>query len=53
MSMLKHNVNGNTEGVRDAMLARLDSLYSYELEEGEFLPRGLMKLLAEYRRGRS
>ena len=48
MSMLKHNVNGNTEGVRDAMLARLDSLYSYELEEGEFLPRGLMKLLAEY-----
>ena len=29
------------------MLARLDSLYSYELEEGEFLPRELMKLLAE------
>ena len=45
--MIKHNVNGNTEGVRDAMLARLDSLYSYELEEGEFLPRELMKLLAE------
>ena len=45
--MLKHNVNGNIEGVRDAMLARLDSLYSYELEEGEFLPRELMKLLAE------
>ena len=45
--MLKHNVNGNIEGVRDAMLARLDSLYSYELEEDEFLPRELMKLLAE------
>ena len=45
--MLKHNVNGNIEGVRDAMLARLDSLYSYELEEGEFLPRELMKILAE------
>jgi GTP-binding protein HflX len=29
------------------MLARLDSLYSYELEEGEFLPRELMKILAE------
>ena len=29
------------------MLARLDSLYSYELEEGEFLPRELMKMLAE------
>ncbi len=45
--MVKHNVNGNIEGVRDAMLARLDSLYSYELEEGEFLPRELMKILAE------
>ena len=45
--MIKHNVQGNIEGVRDAMLARLDSLYSYELEEGEFLPRELMKMLAE------
>ena len=45
--MLKHNVQGNVEGVRDAMLARLDSLYSYELEEGDFLPRELMKELAE------
>ena len=45
--MLKHNVQGNVEGVRDAMLARLDSFYSYELEEGEFLPRELMKELAE------
>ncbi len=44
---MKYNVNGNIEGVRDAMLARLDSLYSMELEEGEFLPRELMKLLAE------
>ena len=44
--MIKHNVQGNTEGVRDAMLARLDSLYSYELEEGAFLPRELMKELA-------
>ena len=45
--MIKHNVNGNIAGVRDAMLARLDSLYSCELEEGEFLPRQLMKELAE------
>ena len=45
--MLKHNVQGNIEGVRDAMLARLDSLYSYELEEDSFLPRELMKELAE------
>ena len=33
--MIKHNVQGNTDGVRDAMLARLDSLYSYELEEDD------------------
>ena len=45
--MLKHNVQGNTDGVRDAMLERLDGLYSCELEEDEFLPRELMKLLAE------
>ena len=44
---MKTQVNGNTEGVRDAMLARLDSLYAYELEDGEFLPRELMKILAE------
>ena len=36
--MVKHNVQGNITGVRDAMLAQLDSLYSYELEEGDFLP---------------
>ena len=45
--MVKHNVKGNTDGVRDAMLARLDALYAVELEEDEFLPRELMKLLAE------
>ena len=44
---MKTQVNGNTEGVRDAMLTRLESLYSYELEDGVYLPRELMKLLAE------
>ena len=44
---MRTQVNGNTEGVRDAMLARLESLYSYELEDGAYLPRELMKLLAE------
>ena len=44
---MKYNVNGNTDGVREAMLARLDALYSCELEEDEFLPRELMKILAE------
>ena len=44
---MKYNVNGNTDGVREAMLARLDALYSCELEEDEFIPREMMKLLAE------
>ena len=44
---MKTQVNGNTEGVRDAMLAKLDNLYNYEMETGAFLPRELMKLLAE------
>ena len=42
---MKYHVEGNTEGVRDAMLARLDSLFGYELGQDEFLPRELMKLL--------
>ena len=46
--MRKYNVYGNTEGVRDALLAKLEELYSYELEEGEFLPRELMAMLADY-----
>ena len=45
---MKHNIQGNIEGIRDAVLAELDELYSYELEEGEFLPRELMRTLAEY-----
>ena len=44
---MKTQVNGNTEGVKDAVLARLDSLYGYALEDGAYLPRELMKLLAE------
>ncbi|MBQ6399275.1 MAG: GTPase HflX [Clostridia bacterium] len=44
---MNHHVNGNTAGIRDAMLARLDSLYGFEAEEGVFLPRELMKTLAE------
>ena len=44
---MNYQVSGNTAGIRDAMLARLDSLLSYELEEGDFLPRELMKILAE------
>ena len=45
---MKHNIYGNTEGIRDAMLQKLEDLYSLWLEEDEYLPRELMKLLAEY-----
>ena len=45
---MKFNVHGNTEGIRDGLLAKLDALYTWETEENEFLPRELMKLLAEY-----
>ena len=45
---MKYRVQGNTEGIRDGLLKKLDGLYEYELEEGEYLPRELMKLLAEY-----
>ena len=44
---MREQVRGNTEGVRDAVLRRLEDLYAWELEEGEFLPRQLMKMLAE------
>ena len=44
---MNDRVSGNTEGVREAMLARLDSLMSFEIGEDEFLPRELMKTLAE------
>ena len=45
---MKHNVYGNTEGIRDALLAELDDLYNLEAEEGEYLPKELMKRLADY-----
>ena len=45
---MKHHIYGNTEGIRDAMLQRLEDLYSYEPEEGDFLPRDLARMLAEY-----
>ena len=44
---MKHHIYGNTEGIRDAMLQRLEDLYSYEPEEGDFLPRDLARMLAE------
>ncbi len=45
---MKYRVQGNIQGIREGLLAKLDDLYNYELEEGEYLPRDMMKLLAEY-----
>ena len=42
---MKFNVTGNIEGIRDGMLARLDSLFEYELEDGSYLPRDMMKMI--------
>ena len=44
---MKYRVTGNTEGIRDGMLARLDSLFDCELEDGSYMPRDMMKMLAE------
>ena len=44
---MKYRVTGNIDGIRDGMLARLDSLFDYELEDGSYLPREMMKMLAE------
>ena len=46
--MIRHNVYGNTEGIRDALLAKLDELYSREQEPGEYLSRDLARTLADY-----
>ena len=45
---MKYRVQGNTEGIRDSVLRQLDALYEYELEEGDYLPRELMKTLAAH-----
>ena len=37
---MKEKVTGNTDGIRSGMLARLESLYDFELEEGVFLSAG-------------
>ena len=45
---MKHHVYGNTAGIRDALLKKLDDLYSYEIPEEDYLPQELAELLAEY-----
>lgn len=45
---MKQEVHGNLTGVRDSLIATLQGLYQYEVEEDAFLPRELMKLLAGF-----
>ena len=45
---MKQEVHGNLTGVRDSLIANLQGLYQYEVEEDAFLPRELMKLLATF-----
>lgn len=45
---MKQEVHGNLTGVRDSLIAHLQGLYQYEVEEDAFLPRELMKLLAGF-----
>ena len=45
---MKQEVHGNLTGVRDSLIANLQGLYQYEVEEDSFLPRELMKLLATF-----
>ena len=45
---MKTEVHGNLTGVRDSLIANLQGLYQYEVEEDAFLPRELMKLLAGF-----
>ena len=45
---MKTEVHGNLTGLRDSLIANLQGLYQYEVEEDAFLPRELMKLLAGF-----
>ena len=41
-------IYGNTEGIRDSELARLESLYDFEVEPDCFAPRELLEVMAEF-----
>ena len=45
---MKQEVHGNLSGVRDSLIEALSGLYQYELEDGAFLPRELMQVLARF-----
>ncbi len=41
-------IYGNTEGIRDSELARLESLYDFEVEPDCFAPRELLEVMTEF-----
>ncbi len=45
---MKQEVHGNLTGIRDSVIDALANLYSYEVEDGDFLPRELMQFLAKF-----
>ncbi len=45
---MKQEVHGNLTGIRDSVIDALSSLYNYEVEDGDFLPRELMQFLAKF-----
>ena len=45
---MKQDVHGNLTGIRDSVIDALASLYNYEVEDGDFLPRELMQFLARF-----
>ena len=45
---MKQEVHGNLTGIRDSVIDALASLYNYEVEDGDFLPRELMQFLARF-----
>ncbi len=45
---MKQEVHGNLTGIRDSVIEALASLYNYEVEDGDFLPRELMQFLARF-----
>ena len=45
---MKTEVHGNLTGLRDSLIEALGTLYDYEIEDGDFLPRELQQLLARF-----
>ena len=44
--MKREEVHGNLEGIRDTVIDKLSSLYDYQVDETDFLPRELMEFLS-------